>query len=185
LHSNAFELLVATILSAQCTDERVNRVTPALFAAFPSPLAMAEASLADVEGFIRSVNFFRNKAKNIQAASRILVDEHQGEVPRSLEALVALPGVGRKTANVVLGNAFQISSGIVVDTHVARLARRMNFTRGKDPLAIEQDLLKLVPQEGWIQFPHLLITHGREICKARSPQCEKCFLIQQCARKGV
>lgn len=184
-HKNEFELLVATILSAQCTDERVNKVTPELFSRYPNPAAMAKAPLEDLENLIRSTNFYKNKAKNLKACAQSLVDSHQGLVPQSMEELTELAGVGRKTANVVLGNAFDIPVGIVVDTHVARLSYRLGWTRHEDPQKIESDLQKIIPKEMWIQISHLLIFHGRQICKARRPLCESCFLFDHCPKKGV
>lgn len=184
-HSNPFELLVATILSAQCTDERVNKVTPALFAKYPDPEALSKADLHDVESLIRSANFFKNKAKNIIAMSQILVDRHKGLVPQEIESLVELPGVGRKTANVVLGNAFNVTSGIVVDTHVARLSQRLGWTRQREPVKIEQDLTRLIPRSRWVQISHELIFHGRQVCKARRPECERCFLSPICPKVNV
>jgi endonuclease-3 len=184
-HRNAFELLVATILSAQCTDERVNMVTPDLFERYPTPETLAEAPLEDIEFAIRSINFFRNKAKNLKAAAQTLVATHKSIVPQTMEELVALPGVGRKTANVVLGNAFNIPTGVVVDTHVARLSQRLGWSKFKDPKKIEIDLQKLVPEQKWIEISHLLIFHGRQICKARRPLCESCFLFDQCPKIGV
>lgn len=185
VHSNAFQLLVATILSAQCTDVRVNIVTPALFARFPTAFELAEADLSDVEELIRSTGFFRAKAKNLVAAARKLVELHRGEVPRDLDALTKLPGVGRKTANVVLGTAYGIPSGIVVDTHVKRLSTRMGLTESKTPEAIEQDLIAALPRDSWIDFSHRLITHGRAICTAAKPKCEACSLDSICPKNGV
>jgi endonuclease-3 len=185
VHSNAFQLLVATILSAQCTDVRVNLVTPALFARFPTAFELAKAELTDVEELIRSTGFFRAKAKNLVAAARKLVELHGGEVPRDLEALTKLPGVGRKTANVVLGTAYGIPSGIVVDTHVKRLSTRMGLTESKTPEAIEQDLIAKLPSESWIDFSHRLITHGRAICSAQNPKCSACSLETICPKIGV
>lgn len=182
-HSNAFELLVATILSAQCTDERVNKVTPELFAHYPTPDDLARAQLHDVEHMIRSTNFFRNKSKNLIAMAQILVDRHQGEVPKEMDDLVKLAGVGRKTANVVLGNAFNIASGVVVDTHVGRLSKRLGWTKHEDAVKIEQDLIKLIPKEDWVLVAHLLIYHGRKTCKARKPDCENCFLFDLCPKR--
>lgn len=175
-HRNPFELLVATILSAQCTDERVNMVTPHLFDQFPTPEKMAKASLPQLEQLIRSTGFYKNKAKNLKQASIDLVSQHGGKIPQNLEALVALAGVGRKTANVVLGNAFNIASGVVVDTHVSRLSQRLGWTRQTTPEKIEKDLMKLCPEKDWVMLSHYLISHGRSVCKARSPQCQKCFL---------
>ena len=184
-HSNAFELLVATILSAQTTDERVNKVTPALFSAYPTPKALSEADLHDVERFIMSTNFYKNKSKNIIGMAQILVDKYKGEVPQNMEQLVELPGVGRKTANVVLGNAFNIASGVVVDTHVGRLALRLGWTLNEDPVKVEQDLIKLIPKEDWVLIAHLLISHGRKVCKARNPDCSNCFLFDLCPKRYV
>lgn len=184
-HSNAFELLVATILSAQCTDERVNKVTPALFTRFPTAFDLAEAQLHDVEKLVMSTNFYKNKSKNLIAMAQILVDRHKGEVPKTMEQLVELPGVGRKTANVVLGNAFNIASGVVVDTHVGRLSLRLGWTENKDPVKIEQDLNQLIPKADWVLVAHLLISHGRKICKARNPDCPNCFLFDLCPKRYV
>jgi endonuclease-3 len=185
VHSNAFELLIATILSAQCTDERVNKVTPHVFKRWPTPRDLAEAPLEEIEDLIRSTNFYKTKAKNIKACAKALVDEHHSKVPQDMESLIALAGVGRKTANVVLGNAFDISSGIVVDTHVGRLSQRLGWTKKKTAHEIEQDLLKIIPKKDWILISHLLITHGRTLCKARRPLCESCFLFDHCPKKGV
>lgn len=184
-HSNPFELLVATILSAQCTDERVNKVTPSLFAQFPTPDALSRGNLTDVENHIKSTNFFKNKAKNLIGMAQRLVDKHKGEVPQDLDQLVELPGVGRKTANVVLGNAFNITTGIVVDTHVARLSQRLGWTRHEDPVKIELDLQKIIPKDHWIQISHELIFHGRQICNARKPDCPNCFLFDLCPKRNV
>jgi endonuclease-3 len=179
-HRNALELTVATILSAQCTDKRVNLVTPALFARFPGAAALAAADQGEVEALIRSTGFFRNKAKNIIAMARALVDRHGGEVPRTMEQLTTLPGVGRKTANVILGNAFGLNEGIVVDTHVARLAARLGLTRETDPVRIEQALIPLFPRASWTMLSHLLIWHGRRVCVARKPRCAECVLRDRC-----
>ncbi len=181
---NPFELLVATILSAQCTDERVNRVTPALFDRFGSPERMSRATLEDIESLIRTTGFFRNKAMSLQEMSRELLNRHRGEVPRELESLVRLRGVGRKTANVVLGNAYGIP-GMVVDTHVGRLARRMGFTENEDPVKVEHDLMAIAPREEWTDLAHLLIWHGREICTARKALCETCPVARLCPKIGV
>jgi endonuclease-3 len=181
---NAFELLVATILSAQCTDERVNMVTPALFAKFPDATRMAKATLLEIEEIIRSTGFFRAKAKSILGASKLIVEKHGGEVPRTQDELVQLPGVGRKTANVVLGNAFGIP-GITVDTHVGRLSRRMGLTKLDDPVKVEFALNKLIPPAEWTNVSHRLIFHGRRVCFARKPACSKCTLIELCPRIGV
>lgn len=178
--SNPLELLVATILSAQCTDKLVNRVTPALFQQHPSAADYAAAPISDLENAIHQLGFFRNKARSIQGCCRALVERHQGQVPNTMDALVQLDGVGRKTANVVLGNAFNLSEGIVVDTHVTRLSNRLGLTRHTDAVKIEQDLLTLVPREDWTMFSHLLIWHGRRRCTARSPDCLNCEVNQLC-----
>jgi endonuclease-3 len=184
-HSSPLELLVATILSAQCTDKRVNLVTPQLFKRYPSAAAFANAPVQDLENAIKSTGFFRNKAKSIKAATRALVEKHGGQVPRTMEELRELGGVGRKTANVVLGNAFNVNSGIVVDTHVARLSGRLGLTTEKAPEKIEQALMPLVPQEEWVLFSHLLIWHGRRRCYARNPDCDNCEINSLCPRLGV
>jgi endonuclease-3 len=178
------ELLVATILSAQCTDVRVNQVTPALFARYPDAEAYANADLAELEMLIQSAGFFRNKAKNIQACCRDLVKNHAGEVPPTMEELVPLAGVGRKTANVILGNAFGIP-GIPVDTHVGRLSRRMGLTEHEDPVKVEKDLMKLIPKDDWTMFGHRMIFHGRQVCHSRRPKCEECVLRKICPKVGV
>jgi endonuclease-3 len=170
-HSNPVELLIATILSAQCTDERVNIVTSTLFRKYPTVADYARADPAELEKDISSVNFFRNKAKSIQATARLLLEKHNGELPRTLEELTQLAGVGRKTANVVLGTAFGIPTGVVVDTHVARLTQLLGLTKQKDAEKIEQDLIELLPKKEWIDFSHRLIWHGRRVCKARKPNC--------------
>ncbi|MGQ0534645.1 MAG: endonuclease III [Methanobacteriota archaeon] len=177
---NPFELLVMTVLSAQCTDETVNRVAPALFRAFPDPAALAGAPQAAVERLIHPTGFYRAKARNIRLASRALVEEHGGEVPRALAALIALPGVGRKTANVVLWNAFGIREGIAVDTHVTRLSGRLRLTGHERPQGIEEDLMRLVPEETWGHVTHLLIDHGRAVCTARKPRCDGCAVNDLC-----
>ncbi len=179
-HRNAWELLVATILSAQCTDERVNMVTPQLFARFPSPEAMAKADVAEVAEIVRSTGFFNNKAKNIVGAAKRIVSDFGGEVPRDMEKLLTVPGAARKTANVVLGTAFGIPSGVVVDTHVTRIAQRLELTREKTPEKIEQDLMRILPRERWILFSHQVIHFGRDICKARKPECGRCPLESVC-----
>jgi endonuclease-3 len=179
-HANAYQLLVATILSAQCTDARVNLVTPALFAAYPDPAALARARQADVERLIQSTGFFRNKAKNLIAMAQAVVADHGGRIPRTMAELHALPGVGRKTANVVLGNAFGINEGVTVDTHVTRLAGLLRLTRNTDPVKIEQDLMRLIPRDQWTVVSHLLILHGRQICIARRPQCGNCVVADLC-----
>lgn len=183
-HSNPFELLLATILSAQCTDARVNMVTPALFKKYPSPQKLAKARLEDVEEIIKSVNFFRNKSKSLISCAQTLVDEFNGEVPRTVEELTKLAGVGRKTANVVLGNAFNINVGIVVDTHVKRTAALLGLTKQTDPEKVELDLMKLFPNETWTELSHLLIFLGRRTCIARRPQCDLCVLNQICPSAG-
>ncbi len=185
VHNNAFELLVATILSAQCTDARVNLVTPSLFARFPDSASLAQAELAEVETLIHSAGFFRAKAKNLVGMASRLVRLHGGEVPADLDALTALPGVGRKTAHVVLGNAFQVASGVVVDTHVKRLSFRLGLTRATDPEVIEHELAAVVPKAEWIHFSHRLIDHGRRVCNARRPTCPKCELRDFCPKFGV
>ena len=179
-HQNPLELLVATILSAQCTDARVNIVTPDLFAKYRTAADYAGADPAVFEQEIRTTGFFRNKTKAILGMAQALVRDHGGEVPRSMEALIALPGVGRKTANVVLGNAFGVNQGVVVDTHVHRLSRRLRLTAKNDPVKIEHDLMKLVPRREWTLFSHLLIHHGRQVCQARAPRCEICPVNTQC-----
>ncbi len=178
-----YELLVATILSAQCTDKRVNEVTTDLFETYPTVKALAKAPLRKLESLIHSTGFYKNKAKNIKACCQKIVKDHKGYVPRNLEELVLLPGVGRKTANVVLGNAFGIASGVVVDTHVTRLSYRMGLTTTKNPLLIEKKLNKLLPKKYWIDFSHWLILHGRFVCKSRRPQCQSCVLISHCPKK--
>lgn len=183
-HSNEFELLVATILSAQCTDARVNMVTPAFFKLFPTAQKLAKAKLPDVEEAIKSINFFRNKSKSLIGCAQMLVEKHGGAVPRSVEELSELPGVGRKTANVVLGNAFNINTGVVVDTHVKRTSGLLGLTKHTDPEKIEQDLMKAFPNEHWTELPHLLIFHGRRTCIARRPQCDLCVLKDLCSTKG-
>jgi endonuclease III len=184
-HSNPLQLLIATILSAQCTDKRVNLVTADLFKKYRSAADFAQAPLPDLEQAIKSTGFFRNKAKSIKAACQALVEKHGGQVPRSMEELTALGGVGRKTANVVLGNAFGINTGVVVDTHVARLSQRLGLTREKSPEKIEQELMQLVPQKQWTLFSHLLIWHGRRRCYARNPDCPNCEVKALCPRIGV
>jgi endonuclease-3 len=178
--STPLELLVATILSAQCTDVQVNKVTPEIFLHYRSARAYAEADPATFEHELRAIGLFRAKAKNIRACAKLLVEKHGGEVPRTMEELVELPGVGRKTANVVLGNAFDINVGVVVDTHVARLSGRFDLTRETDPKRIEPALMKLVPREKWTLFPHWLIFHGRRRCKAVNPDCPNCEITQLC-----
>jgi len=179
-HANAFELLVATMLSAQCTDERVNIVTANLFRKYRSPQDYLEVTQEELELDIRPTGFFRNKAKSIQGASRKIIENFGGDIPQTMEELLTLNGVARKTANVVLGNAFCIASGVVVDTHVSRVSQRLGLTENVAPEKIENDLAELVPQEDWILFPHLLISHGRKICQARKPKCEICVLENLC-----
>jgi endonuclease-3 len=179
-HANPFQLLASTILSAQCTDERVNRVTPALFAKFPTPEKLAKASQAHVEQLIRSTGFFRQKAKSLILSSKLIQEEHAGKVPRTMEELIRLRGVARKTANVVLGTGFGIAAGIVVDTHVARLSRRLGLTREKDPVKIERDLMRQVPKNLWIWLSHALIAHGRRVCAALKPNCPACPVKKLC-----
>ncbi len=179
-HDNPFQLLVATILSAQCTDERVNKVTPGLFAKYPTPQDLAAVSQSELENEIRSTGFFRNKAKNIIGASQKIVSDFGGKVPPSMGELLILPGVARKTANVVLGTAFGIPSGVVVDTHVFRIAHRLNLSREKTPEKVEQDLMRIVPRDRWITFAHQVIWFGRRICAARNPLCAECPLEPVC-----
>ncbi len=183
-YNNPWELLVATILSAQCTDVRVNQVTVDLFRAFPDPTSLAAAQQAEVEVLIHSTGFFRNKAKNLIRCAEQLIQRHEGEVPQTLEELIALDGVGRKTANVVLGNAFGIP-GMVVDTHVKRLARRFGWTSSENPDQIEKDLCRLLPSAVWTRCAHTLIWHGRACCKAPVPHCSRCAIVALCPRKGV
>jgi endonuclease-3 len=182
-HENAFQLLVATILSAQCTDVRVNQVTQELFKKYRKPEAFAYATPAELEKEIRPTGFFRNKTKSVMGASKEIVEKFAGEVPRTMEEMLTLPGVARKTANVVLGTAYGIASGIVVDTHVIRLSRRLDLTRNEDPKKIEQDLMAILPEEKWIQFSHQLIWHGRRVCFARKPRCAECNMESLCYAK--
>lgn len=184
-HSNPLELLIATILSAQCTDKRVNIVTPHLFKKYPTAEDYAKARLPELEEEIKTTGFYRNKARSITKACKNIVEKHGGKVPNMMEDLIALGGVGRKTANVVLGNAFNINTGIVVDTHVARLSQRLGLTKEKDPVKIELALMNLVPQEQWTMFSHLLIWHGRRRCYARGPDCPNCEIKGVCPRIGV
>jgi len=176
---NPYQLLVATVLSAQCTDERVNLTTPALFARCPNPAALAQAPLAELEQLVRPTGFFRNKAKNLKAAAGMILARFKGRVPRTMEELVQLPGVARKTANVVLGNAFD-TPGVVVDTHVRRIAQRIGWTKQTDPDKIERDLMNIWPRERWTRLSHQLITHGRDLCVARKPRCSQCFIQPDC-----
>ncbi len=184
-HTNAFELLIATILSAQCTDVRVNIVTADLFRKYRTPEDYIKVAQTELEQDIRSAGFYRNKAKNIQAACEKIIKDFNGEIPQTMDELLTLGGVARKTANVVLGNAFGIASGVVVDTHVRRISNRLGLTEQNDPEKIEKDLEKLVPKKDWILFPHLIIWHGRAICKARKPLCEECVLEDICPKIGV
>jgi endonuclease III len=184
-HGDAFQLLCATILSAQCTDARVNLVTPVLFARYPTAEALARAEPADIEAIIRSAGFFRSKTRSLIGMAQALVADHGGEVPRTMEALLALPGVGRKTANVILGNAYGINEGITVDTHVARLSRLLGLTSHDDPAEIERDLMPLFPRDHWTLLSHLLIFHGRQVCIARRPRCADCVLADLCPSSTV
>lgn len=181
-YKNPFELLVATILSAQCTDERVNIVTEKLFKKYKTPKDYANANVKEFEKDIYSTGFYKNKAKNIVSTARIINDIYKGRVPKDFDQLLELPGVARKTANCVMGNAFNIPSGVVVDTHVLRITRRLGLTKNTDPNKIEQDLIKLLPKNEWINFSHMLIWHGRKICNSRKPRCEICFLSQVCPK---
>ena len=183
--SSPFQLLIATILSAQCTDNRVNTVTVNLFGRWPTAAALAAATQAEVESVIRSTGLFRAKAQNIRGCCAALMERHGGEVPRTLEELVRLPGVGRKTANVVLGSGFGLPSGVVVDTHVGRISRRLGLTRHADAVRAERDLITAIPKSHWIAFSHRLIEHGRTVCMARRPRCEGCLLADLCQRVGV
>ncbi len=184
-HKNAYELLVATILSAQSTDKRINQVTPELFRRYPDPLSLAKANISEVEVLIRSTGFFRNKAKNIVAMAQQVVANYNGEIPNTMAALVALPGVARKTANVVLGTVFGIASGVVVDTHVHRLSRRLHLSDQDTPIKIEKDLMERIPKSKWIDFSHQLIWHGRRICHAQKPQCSACNLAPFCPEAAL
>jgi endonuclease III len=179
-HSNALELLIATILSAQCTDERVNIVTADLFRKYQNCEDYLKVERTELEQDIHSTGFFRNKSKSIQGACRKIIDDYKGEVPRDFEELLSLPGVARKTANVVMGNAFGIASGVVVDTHVGRISQRLGLTKEKQPEKIERDLIEVVPKKDWIDFSHLLIYHGRSVCKARLPECGRCVIEELC-----
>jgi endonuclease-3 len=182
-HENPFQLLISTILSAQCTDERVNQVTATLFRKYPNPKAFAYANPSELEQAIRPTGFFRNKTKSIIGASKKILEKSHGEVPKTMETLLTLPGVARKTANVVLGTAFGIPSGVVVDTHVMRLSKRLDLSKNTDPKKVEQDLMRVIPQERWILFSHELIWHGRRICQARRPRCIECNLASLCYSK--
>ncbi len=182
-HRSPWELLVATILSAQCTDVRVNMVTPELFRRFPTPQAMAKATLPQLEALIRTTGFFRNKAKSIQGAAKKITADFGGEVPRTLAELITIPGAARKTANVVLGVSFGMAEGVVVDTHVFRISRRLELAKGDTPEKVERELMQVLPQERWISFSHQIIHHGRAVCTARSPKCDRCNLEQLCRSK--
>ncbi len=184
-HANPYQLLVATILSAQCTDARVNMVTPEFFRRFPDPVHLAAAEPAEVEAIVRSTGFFRAKSRSLLGMARQVVERHDGKIPRDLEALTALAGVGRKTANVVLGTAFGIASGIVVDTHVKRLSRRLGLTSQVAPERIERELIEVIPRSQWVDLSHRLIQHGRRVCLARRPRCEACSLKSICPKVGV
>lgn len=183
IHHSPWQLLVATILSAQCTDKRVNMVTPELFKKYATPAAFAAAKQSDLEKAIHSTGFFRNKAKNIIACAQTLIDKYAGEIPQNIDDLTSLPGVGRKTASVILGTAFGKAEGIVVDTHVSRLSNRMGLTEQSDAVRIEKDLMTIIPKKHWIEFSHLLILHGRERCSARKPDCENCEVNDLCAQR--
>lgn len=180
-----FQLLTATILSAQCTDKRVNMVTPALFARYPSPHDLAAAEPEELEEMIRSTGFFRSKTKSLLGMATAISEQHGGQVPQTMDELVKLPGVGRKTANVVLGNAFDKNEGVVVDTHVGRLSQRLGLTKNTDPVKIERDLVKMYPRDQWTMLSHLLVFHGRQICIARRPRCEKCVVSNLCPSSRV
>ena len=182
-HQSPWELLVATILSAQCTDARVNMVTPVLFKRFPTPAAMAKAKLPELEEIIRTTGFFRNKAKSIQGAAKKIIEDFGGQVPQTLAELITVPGAARKTANVVLGVSYGLAEGVVVDTHVMRVSQRLSLTKADTPQKIEQDLMRILPPDRWISFSHQLIHHGRQVCVARSPKCVQCNLEQLCHSK--
>ncbi len=182
-HENAFQLLISTILSAQCTDVRVNQVAETLYKKYPNPKAFAYATPSELEQDIRPTGFFRNKTKSVMGASKAIIEKFNGEVPRTMEEILTLPGVARKTANVVLGTAYGIPSGIVVDTHVQRLSNRLDLTRNEDPKKIEQDLMQVIPRDKWIQFSHQIIWHGRRVCQARKPKCIECNMESLCYAK--
>ena len=182
-HENAFQLLISTILSAQCTDVRVNQVAETLYKKYPDPSAFAYATPGELEQDIRPTGFFRNKTKSVMGASKAILEKFGGQVPRTMEEILTLPGVARKTANVVLGTAYGIASGVVVDTHVLRLSNRLDFSRNEDPKKVEQDLIKIIPREKWIQFSHQLIWHGRRVCQARKPKCIACNMESLCYAK--
>jgi len=183
IHCSPWELLIATILSAQCTDVRVNMVTPELFRRYPTPAAMAQATLAELEALIRTTGFFHNKAKSIQGAARKVIEDFGGQVPQTLAELITIPGAARKTANVVLGVCFKKAEGVVVDTHVFRIARRLGLAKGDTPQKVEQELMRIIPQSRWIDFSHQIIHHGRQVCDARKPKCDRCNLEQLCHSK--
>jgi endonuclease-3 len=183
VHSSPWELLVATILSAQCTDVRVNMVTPELFKRFPTPAAMAKATQPQLEALIRTTGFFRNKAKSIHGAARKIIADFSGQVPQTLAELITIPGAARKTANVVLGVSFKKAEGVVVDTHVFRIARRLSLAKGDIPQKVEQELMRVIPKDRWIDFSHQIIHHGRQVCDARKPKCDRCNLEQLCHSK--
>jgi endonuclease III len=183
--ANPFELLTATILSAQSTDKTVNQITPALFKKYPTPAAMAAANIVELEEVIRPSGFFHNKARNLKDCSAMVANDHHGEVPRTMAELIALPGVGRKTANVVLGNAFGINAGVVVDTHIQRLSQRLGFTTEQTPQKIERDLISIIPQDDWTIFAHQMIQHGRQVCQARKPKCNECLLAPECPSRQI
>jgi endonuclease-3 len=182
-HESAFQLLISTILSAQCTDVRVNQVAETLYKKYPNPEAFAYATPSELEQDIRPTGFFRNKTKSVMGASKAIIEQFGGQVPRTMEEILTLPGVARKTANVVLGTAFGIASGIVVDTHVQRLSNRLDLTRNEDPKKNEQDLMKIIPREKWIKFSHQIIWHGRRVCQARKPKCAECNMESLCYAK--
>jgi endonuclease-3 len=182
-HENAFQLLISTILSAQCTDVRVNQVAETLYKKYPDPKAFAYATPGELEQDIRPTGFFRNKTKSVMGASKAIIEKFGGQVPRTMEEILTLPGVARKTANVVLGTGYGIASGVVVDTHVLRLSKRLDLSRNEDPKKVEQDLMKIIPQEKWIQFSHQLIWHGRRVCHARKPKCIECNMESLCYAK--
>ncbi len=184
-YRNPYELLVATILSAQCTDARVNQVTPKLFERFPSALELSKASTKEVEQLIQSTGFYRNKTKSLLGMAQTIMSKFSGQIPQNMEDLTHLPGVGRKTANVVMGNAFGKPGGVVVDTHVGRLSQRLGLSRNKGAEKIERDLNQIIPEPHWTQFPHLMISHGRAICKSQKPVCKACKLVDLCPRKGL
>lgn len=185
LHESPFQLLVATILSAQCTDERVNSVTPTLFEKFPDPESLAKATQKQVEKIVKPLGFFRAKATNLRGMAQRLVEEYDSELPQTVEELITLPGVGRKTANVVLGTAFGIPSGVVVDTHVRRISNLLGLTESQNPEIIERDLIQVLPKKEWIEYSHRLIHHGRQVCIARRPQCQDCSMLKICPRVGL